>query len=269
MDDREIPPEIETRGLRRGALLLAVLVWCGLIFGTSCTVVTSQRFFAWFADHVFTDEESFRKFAVFWGLSWFAIVKGWHAAEYALLFALVRSALDRVATGHPRRNMILALAFCILFALSDEYHQTFVPGRNGTWTDVGIDSLGAGLAALISKLRERRNGGRVMRRMTAGIALVGLAVAGLACSKVGPPPTATVYPFETGDYSFECDGEPKKTIIGTGLMRMSRYPEDIEVQDGKLRVGRRDYGTVAKKDRISVVEGKVAVNGQVRKPIDP
>jgi VanZ family protein len=37
-----------------------------------------------------------------------------------------------------------------LFAVSDEYHQTFVPGRGGTATDVAIDGLGIVLAAMIA-----------------------------------------------------------------------------------------------------------------------
>ena len=118
------------------------------------TVVTAQGLYAWIAAHV--EPETFRRFAVFWGFSWFAVVKGWHAAEYAILFLFLKAALDRIATTDPRRNIILPLGFCLLFALSDEYHQTFVPGRNGTWTDVGIDALGAVLAALISNLRRGR-----------------------------------------------------------------------------------------------------------------
>lgn len=27
---------------------------------------------------------------------------------------------------------------CLLFAIADEYHQTFVPGRGGTWRDVAM-----------------------------------------------------------------------------------------------------------------------------------
>jgi VanZ family protein len=42
------------------------------------------------------------------------------------------------------------VAFSLLFAVFDEYHQTFVPGRGGTRTDVAIDALGASLAGLIA-----------------------------------------------------------------------------------------------------------------------
>ncbi len=153
MDEQKATPRLLSRGSRRWTLLLAVLVWCGLIFGTSCTVVTARGLYDWIAAHA--DEPTFRKFAVFWSFSWFAIVKGWHAAEYVILLWFIRAALDRIAPSHRRRNIVLSLVACLLFAISDEYHQTFVPGRNGTWTDVVIDGLGAGLAALISDFRQR------------------------------------------------------------------------------------------------------------------
>jgi VanZ like family len=267
MDDPKVTPVIRTRGSRRVVCLLALAVWSGLIFGTSCTVITPQRFFDWISAHALTDEASFRKFAVFWGFSWFAIVKGWHATEFAILFSILKAALDRLTATHPRRNLALALVLCLLFATSDEYHQSFVPGRNGTWTDVAIDALGACLAALIARLREGRNGGRGMIKR---VVLFGsLLIVGDSIGCDSRPSDSTVLRFEANDYQFEYDGQQKKITIAPGLMRMVRHPENIEVLDGVLRVGRRDYGAVARKDKISVVAGKVAVNGQERKPLDP
>jgi hypothetical protein len=127
-----------------------VVTWCGFIVGTSSTVILPHDFFAWVATYIFMDERSLRIFTVFWGYSWFAIVKGWHAAEFAILFALALVVLDRLTGSRPRRNIALALALSFLFAVLDEYHQTFVPGRGGTWTDVAIDGLGASLAGLIA-----------------------------------------------------------------------------------------------------------------------
>ena len=135
--------------------LLAALIWSGLIAGTSSTVILPHDFFAWFGSHVFTNEASFRAFVVFWRYSWFAIVKGWHAAEFAILFLIVLVVVDRL-TVTRRRNVVLALTFALLFAGLDEYHQTFVPGRGGTWTDVAIDGLGASLAGLIAWQRRPR-----------------------------------------------------------------------------------------------------------------
>jgi VanZ family protein len=114
----------------------------------------AHDFLAWFAAHVFTEEASFRAFAAFWRYSWFAIVKGWHAAEFAILFGIVHMVLERFTWSRRRWNIALALAFSFSFAASDEYHQTFVPGRGGTWTDVAIDAFGASVAAVIAWRRQ-------------------------------------------------------------------------------------------------------------------
>ena len=130
--------------------LVAFLGWCLLIAGTSSTVVRPHEFFAWFAAHVFTDEASFRWFVRFWGSSWFIIVKGWHAAEFAILCGLCSVLLNRIERLTARGAIGISVLFCVVFALADEYHQTFVPGRGGTWTDVSIDGIGiiaAGMAA--------------------------------------------------------------------------------------------------------------------------
>ncbi|WP_435008337.1 VanZ family protein [Tundrisphaera lichenicola] len=142
------------------ASMFVAVVWCGLIFGSSSTVILPHQFFAWIASNLLPDRESFRQFTIFWGIGWFAIVKGWHAAEYAILFVFICKFLDFFAGSRRRVDVLLAFSFCVLFAASDEYHQTFVPGRGGTWTDVLIDTSGAGLAALIA-YRRRADGRRV------------------------------------------------------------------------------------------------------------
>ena len=35
--------------------------------------------------------------------------------------------------------------FALLYAMTDEFHQSFVIGRNASWLDVGIDSIGAAI----------------------------------------------------------------------------------------------------------------------------
>lgn len=44
------------------------------------------------------------------------------------------------------RRPILATLIAILYAISDELHQSFVEGRHGSPVDVAIDALGVGLA---------------------------------------------------------------------------------------------------------------------------
>src|SRR3954462_3141073 len=70
-----------------------------------------------------------------------------HASEYALLCFLwwraLRTVLDRTVALAP------AWLIAALYAATDEYHQSFVNGRHATWVDVAIDSMGAGLLALV------------------------------------------------------------------------------------------------------------------------
>jgi len=76
-----------------------------------------------------------------------------HVTIYALLWL----ALTRAAGW---RRPIAATIFALLYAGSDELHQSFVAGRHGTPVDVAIDAIGIGLAALAWMLAARRRGGR-------------------------------------------------------------------------------------------------------------
>lgn len=100
-----------------------------------------------------------KRFAVFWGVSWFAIVKGWHVAEFAIL-TLVTAAAIRWWRGQLTGwSIVGAMVFCIGFAASDEWHQSFVPDRFGTVQDVFIDSLGVFAAGgvMLRRLKRRKD----------------------------------------------------------------------------------------------------------------
>jgi VanZ family protein len=69
----------------------------------------------------------------------FVLRKGAHATIYAALaVACLRGARD------PR----IAFALAVAYAVTDEFHQTFVTGRHGTPRDVLIDACGAALGLL-------------------------------------------------------------------------------------------------------------------------
>lgn len=121
-------------------VLAIVLAWAGLIFATSCTVVTTDGLFSIVGAIV--GQERLHDFEVFWGVAWFAIVKGWHAIEFAVLTALLVVCLNAWRPRRKTQNLLVAGAVALAFAASDEYHQTFVPDRFGTVSDVLIDSLG-------------------------------------------------------------------------------------------------------------------------------
>jgi VanZ family protein len=68
-----------------------------------------------------------------------------HMTEYAVLWFLWWRALGY---GHPGP----AIAIALLWAASDEYHQSFVDGRHGSPWDVAIDAVGVGLGVLAARL---------------------------------------------------------------------------------------------------------------------
>ena len=76
-----------------------------------------------------------------------------HMAEYALL--AVPSALFfrelLLERRIPLRAVCCSLVLCFLYACSDEYHQTFIPGRAGAMIDVAVDMTGVafGLALVL------------------------------------------------------------------------------------------------------------------------
>ena len=73
-----------------------------------------------------------------------------HMAEYALL--AVPSTLffrELLLERFPARSAGCALLLCFLYACSDEYHQTFVPGRAGTFPDVLVDLAGVGFGLML------------------------------------------------------------------------------------------------------------------------
>jgi len=69
-----------------------------------------------------------------------------HVVEYGILMGLLWRAFDNgeVSWTTP---FVCSFIVSVLFAASDEYHQIFVPGREGKLVDVGIDSLGILLAS--------------------------------------------------------------------------------------------------------------------------
>jgi len=71
----------------------------------------------------------------------FSVKKFGHVVVYGILTALLFGAL-RLRISRKVHAVLLTAVIAMLYALSDEWHQTFVPGRSGSLRDVGFDALG-------------------------------------------------------------------------------------------------------------------------------
>jgi VanZ family protein len=80
----------------------------------------------------------------------FLIRKLAHCTEYAVFGLLLYHSFE---PRHPERwdtrGAFSALLVAGLFSLADEYHQSFVPGRNASLVDSGIDTAGALLGMIL------------------------------------------------------------------------------------------------------------------------
>lgn len=66
-----------------------------------------------------------------------------HFTEYAILYVLFYRGLKNTVNWSFLKLLIISFLLTIGYALTDEYHQTFVSGRTGKTFDIGVDSLGA------------------------------------------------------------------------------------------------------------------------------
>jgi VanZ family protein len=98
---------------------LPVAVWAGLIFTLSSIPDLGTGLGGW--------DLLLRKLA--------------HATEYAVLGLLLVRAL-----GRP----LLSFAVGTAYAVTDEIHQAFVPGRVGSPLDVAIDAAGVAVGILVA-----------------------------------------------------------------------------------------------------------------------
>ena len=101
-------------------LWLPVLLWVGLIYYLS----------------------SIPGFAIGEGAVDFWTRKPAHVAEYAILFLLLIRAMRGGLSWGRRKIIIGAGIFSLIYAVTDEFHQSLVPLREGRWCDLGFDLLG-------------------------------------------------------------------------------------------------------------------------------
>ena len=109
---------------------LPTLVWAAIIFYASSrgAIVTSDSY----------------------GLDFF-IKKTAHFVEYFILSWLVFRSLKQTVQLTFQKIIILTFVVCVLYAVSDEYHQSYVPGREPRVRDILIDTFGISTALVLRK----------------------------------------------------------------------------------------------------------------------
>lgn len=90
----------------------------------------------------------------------FAVRKTAHFSLYFLLAVSSSDTAGRLFEKKGAKVAMYSLPFCLFYAVTDEIHQIFVPGRTAKVSDVMIDFCGAltgyALFYCISVLRKRR-----------------------------------------------------------------------------------------------------------------
>lgn len=142
------------RNPKRILLWLAVLVWMGIIFFfSSQTALESsgqsgiliRTILSWFDSSFETLTAAGQELRI--EALQHVVRKLAHMSIYAVLGMLCMGALytHRLKKWH---RPCFAVAISVLYAMSDEWHQTMVAGRSGELRDVCIDSGGALLGVL-------------------------------------------------------------------------------------------------------------------------
>lgn len=133
---------------------MPTLLWAGLIFAMS----TSEFSAANTLNYIYPVLSWLLPFASHDTLMLLheLIRKGAHVTEYFVFSLLL---LHGIRAGRKEWRLqwaLIALLVAALYASSDEFHQTFVPGRHGSPWDVMIDTAGATLAQVVAYLFSRR-----------------------------------------------------------------------------------------------------------------
>ena len=80
-----------------------------------------------------------------------------HFVEYAVLAALVSHAI-LAGNKWTRERLALVFSWCVIYALGDEWHQSFVPGRDASVFDLAVDVVGVlgGMMVYVSRMKDEK-----------------------------------------------------------------------------------------------------------------
>ena len=131
---------------------LALLVWMGVIFYFSHQSGDASM---QLSDGILDSFKSlFQNFLNYHTLS-YIVRKIAHFTEYFILGLLIYHLVKQYRVI-SKTEIIWMILFCLIYAMSDEFHQVFIGGRSPKVFDVIIDSLGSSLSILILQLLQKR-----------------------------------------------------------------------------------------------------------------
>ena len=82
-----------------------------------------------------------------------------HIVEYGILCALIIFALLNTTKAPLGQLLVFAVLLTVLYGISDEIHQSFIPSRTARWQDVVANLTGSSVAAVsfaaYSKIRAK------------------------------------------------------------------------------------------------------------------
>jgi VanZ family protein len=122
---------------------LPTLVWAAVILAASSDVFSSSHTGGWIERFTSWLGPSLAPATL--DLMNRVLRKAGHVTAYGILSALSFRALRGEGPGWSLRWAIGAIFMALLVASVDEFHQSFIPSRTGTWQDVILDAAGAAL----------------------------------------------------------------------------------------------------------------------------
>lgn len=141
---------------RRIKKWVLVFIWMGVIFFFSSQTgdksSENNKFIVYILNTLGIDINT-----ILSGNADFIIRKAAHFTEYFILYFLLYNALKEDLYFTP--STIFALIITFLYATSDEFHQSFIPGRGPAFRDVLIDTSGGVFCMLViylSKIIRKR-----------------------------------------------------------------------------------------------------------------
>lgn len=135
--------------MKKQLSIILVLIWMIIIFIMSSFDATESANQSNFIVNIITNIFKIENIEV---LS-FIIRKLAHFTEYLILGFLTINMLDK---NDISKKYLLSILICIIYAISDEIHQLFVPGRACQIKDILIDSIGSITGIYLYKLISKR-----------------------------------------------------------------------------------------------------------------